>query len=94
VKKMHLRATVPNEGAHRLCWWLADGEAQAERLARHDVDEGKIDRLLSGELEPGADMAHAVFLATDGAVCSRDWRIPSIGGWGDRPVQRDTRAAA
>jgi len=92
--KIHLRGTVPNEGAHRLSWWLLTRSGRTENLARYEIDAAKIDRLLSGELEPGADMAHAIFLATDGAVCSRDWRIPSIGGWGDRPVARDGRAAA
>ena len=92
--KMHLRAKVPNEGARRLCWWLAvSHDRGVEKLAEIGIDRVTIDRLLAGELEPGADMSHAIFLATGCAVCSRDWRAPAQGGWGDRPAPRQALAA-
>ncbi len=94
--KMHLRARVPNEGARRLAWWLGErGGAGVGRLASAgECDIERIERLLAGELEPGAELAFRISRATGGAVVTRDWRDAAAGGWGDRPAERELRCAA
>jgi hypothetical protein len=94
--KMHLAARVPNEGARRLAWFLGHGGDQAfdhfARSIRRHVSY--IDRLISGEIEPGGEESHAIYCATNGEVWSRDWRRPADGGWADQPADRPVLAKA
>jgi hypothetical protein len=88
---MHLTAKVPNEGARRLAWWLGNrpGDDALDRFAEAIGQHvGYIDRLLSGEVLPGGEVAHSVWLATGGAVWRFDWRTPARGGWFDEPAER------
>lgn len=87
--RMHLGARVPNEGARRLAWWLQARRERFETVAR--VIGGSVDtvhRLLSGELEPAAEVSFAISNATGGEVVSRDWRSAPHGGWFDQPAPR------
>jgi len=88
--KLHLKAKVPNEGARRLARWLGEqrcADAAFESVARQIGSHVSIvDRLISGEIEPGAMVAHAVWVATEGAVHRRDWRRAPEGGWFDAPA--------
>lgn len=94
--RMHLPAKVPNEGARRLAWWLGPrGSAGFDELASAlEVHAGVIDRLLSGEVEPGQDLSFAIALVTARAVWVRDWRQAPEGGWFDRPAPRELARAA
>lgn len=53
--------------------------------AQAGLDETAIDRLLRGELVPGAEMARRISVATAGVVLTAMWRDPPRGGWADRP---------
>ena len=88
--KMHLRVRVPNEGARRLAWWLGErGDAGRRRLeGLAGIDANAVDRLLSGELLPGAEAGFRISNATDGDVMLVDWRHRPRGGWFDRPQDR------
>lgn len=86
-----------SEGAHRLAWWLAD---QPGRLTGRRFNEaigapsGTVTRLLSGELEPGDDMAMAIARVTRGAVLPGDWLRGGPLGWLDKPFGRTPDEAA
>jgi len=86
-----------SEGVHRLAWWLAEQQA-AFRLVRFSeaigAPSGTAQRLLSGELEPGDDMATAIARVTRGAVLPGDWLRGGPLGWTDKPFGRTPDEAA
>lgn len=86
--KMHLIARVPNEGARRLAWWLGIRTRSGLRdlMERAALTEVTVDRLLRGEVIPGAEMARAISVATAGVVLTPMWRSAPAGKWGDRPA--------
>ena len=80
--QMRLRAKAPNEGARGLARAISRYPgAVCARLSAAGIDEMKVERLLSGEMIPGADMAHAIFEATGRAVKSAHWRRPARAWW-------------
>ena len=99
MSKMHLIAKVPNEGARRLAWWV--GQRVAAGFAAYDnladaigSHVSFIDRVLSGEIVPGEDLARRLGVATGGFVDRRDWRTAAAGGWFDAIEHRQLKAAA
>ncbi len=94
--KLFLPAKVPNEGARRLAAWFLSRPAIRARsaLASVGVDFGKLDRMVTGELIPGADDRYAITLATGDAVTVRDWSVAPRGRWGDPVPARKMRRAA
>lgn len=97
MSKLFLPARVPNEGARRLAAFLQSlpTPAAARRmLAVAGIDRAKIDRMLSGELIPGADERFAITRATGDAVLMRDWSSQAAGHWGDPVPARTMRRAA
>ena len=89
MSKLHLGATVPNEGARRLAAFIGKHRWTPEQMADAARDGVMIiHRLIAGELTPGGDLAHRLWLATDGSVDRRDWRRPAEGGWFDAVVVR------
>lgn len=94
--KLFLPRRVPNEGARRLAAFLTGVSAgRASRaLASAGLDALRIDRLLTGELIPGADERFAIACATGHAVLVRDWSMQARGGWGDPVPARTLRQAA
>ncbi|MFZ3483891.1 hypothetical protein [Sphingomonas sp. 3-13AW] len=89
MSKLHLGATVPNEGARRLAAFVGKRGWTPEQVAAAARDEAMtIHRLIAGELTPGGDLAHRIWLATDGAVGRREWGRPPEGGWFDAVVAR------
>ncbi|MEK9212293.1 hypothetical protein [Sphingomonas sp. 2378] len=87
--KLNLPARVPNEGARRLAFYLNDKPGALGRFVRKAAtSEMMVQRLINGDVIPDADMAKAIYLATDCAVWSRHWTFRPEGGWFDRPVLR------
>jgi hypothetical protein len=96
MKRLFLPAQVPNEGARRLAAWLQSVPAvRAMRaMGNAGLDAAKVDRLITGELIPGADERIAITRATGDAVLMRDWTIAARGHWGDPVPARTMRRAA
>lgn len=94
--KLYLPARVPNEGARRLAAFLTGVPAtRASRaLGAAGLDATRIDRLITGELIPGADERFAIACATGHAVLVRDWSSQARGRWGDPVPARTMRRAA
>lgn len=92
MTKMRVPLAVPNDGAHRLAWLIAESADPEERI--EDLAGGiltavaMIDRLLSGEVVPEGGFAAAIARETEGAVLPMDWKRPASGPWGDRPAPR------
>lgn len=93
---LRLPARVPNEGARRLAWWLCEQPRGAiARLAGTlHIDSSTVERWISGEIEPGAEVSYGVSLFTKHAVVTSDWRSLPEGGWFERPIVRQYRKAA
>jgi len=85
MMKMHLGAVVPNEGARRLAaWTLTKASASIEAVAAAaGIEATTVDRILTGDVIPAGDMAHRLWLATDGTIDRRDWRTEAHGWWFD-----------
>lgn len=88
--KPHLAALPKNEGARRLLWWLTThtlGIEQASVVLAQAINShvSVVDRLLSGELVPGADMGFKISKATGRLVVLADWYDPPNGSWFSRP---------
>lgn len=94
--KLFLPARVPNEGARRLAAWVQSVPPfrAARALGNAGIDAAKVDRLIAGELIPGADDRWAILRATGDAVYVRDWSVPARGRWGDPMSARTARRAA
>ena len=93
MTKQHLPARPATGGARRLAWRLLDGPADerpARRAALHrrGFDDMAIDRLLHGELTPGAELGIRITLATEYDVVIADWYDEAAGVWADRPAER------
>lgn len=88
--RLFLPARVPNEGAHRLAHWMLGvrhrvlSETRIER-ARRTIGEVRLDRLLAGELTPGAEMDRELVALTGGRVRARDFYRATGRRWGDAP---------
>jgi hypothetical protein len=97
VNKLFLPAKVPNEGARRLAAFvqsLPSPAAVRRMLAVAGIDRPKLDRMVAGELLPGADERFAITRATGDAVLMRDWSTTARGRWGDPVPARTMRRAA
>ncbi|WP_430635041.1 hypothetical protein [Sphingomonas hankookensis] len=96
MNKLFLPAKVPNEGARRLAAWFLSRPPISARaaLASVGVDFSKLDRMVSGELLPGADDRWCITLATGDSVAVRDWSVAARGRWGDPVPTRMYRRAA
>ncbi|WEK43626.1 MAG: hypothetical protein P0Y64_01990 [Candidatus Sphingomonas colombiensis] len=78
-----------SEAVHRLAWWLAADDARwLELTAEAEISPPTIDRLLSGELEPGGWLVQAIARATDGAVLPMDWERATPAAWDVKPAAR------
>ena len=84
ASKMHLTARVPNEGARQLARWIGQRHREAAgsgfaRLAARGIGRVLVDRLLAGEVLPGAEMLMLLASATERGVDHRAWRRPAAG---------------
>ncbi len=95
-RRMHLSAKVPNDGAHRLAWYLGErGDDAFDVLADAAmIQVGMIDRMLSGQLLPCGEIGFALMQATDGAVRPRDFYRACDRRWFGRPAVRDVAGLA
>lgn len=96
MNKLYLPPQVPNEGARRLAAWLQSVSTVRAFCAMTNagLDAAKVDRLITGELLPGADERFAITRATGDAVLMRDWSTRAVGRWGDPVPTRKMRRAA
>lgn len=86
---MHLQATVPSLGAHKLAWHIGtsgDPANDIETFGRIVGGVAMFDRVLTGEVVPVGIMAHAIWLWSMGHIRSIDWHRPAEGWWFDRPA--------
>lgn len=90
--RLRLGVRVPNEGARRLARWIMREPAGTLDKLLRKIGMGQIDmeRMMAGELTPGAAIGHQIFAFTRCAVTINDWYRPANGGWFD-PVA-DTAA--
>ncbi|SEM88639.1 hypothetical protein SAMN05192583_1405 [Sphingomonas gellani] len=95
--KMHLPARVPNEGARLLAQWIARECHGALGVANLKLCVGMptLQRLLDGEITPGASLVGPIAERTHGCVARLDWQRSPRGGWFDAPsaAQPQRRAA-
>ena len=83
--RLRLGVRVPNEGARRLAQWIMrEPVGTLDKLLRK-IGMGQIDveRMMAGELAPGAFVGHQIFAFTRCAVTINDWYRPAAGGWFD-----------
>lgn len=92
--RLRLGVRVPNEGARRLAQWIMREPAGTLDKLLRKIGMGQIDmeRMMAGELTPGADIGHQIFAFTRYAVTINDWYRPAAGGWfevvGAEPLRR------
>lgn len=80
---LHLPGRVPNAGALRLFGWLAAQADLAGAIAEVEsfIGEGRVQRLIAGELLPCHDMGAGLAQATLGAIDARGWRTQTRAWW-------------
>ncbi len=94
--RLRLGVRVPNEGARRLAQWIMrEPVGTLDKLLRK-IGMGQIDmeRMMAGELTPGAFVGHQIFAFTRCAVTINDWYRPAAGGWFDVVGAEPLRRAA
>lgn len=89
--RLRLGVRVPNEGARRLAQWIMREPAGTLDKLLRKIGMGQIDmeRMMAGELTPGAAIGHQIFAFTRCGVTINDWYRPASGGWFD-PVDATT----
>jgi hypothetical protein len=92
-KLLRLGVRVPNEGARRLAQWIMqEPVGTLDKLLRKvGIGEITIERMMAGEITPGADIGHQIYAFTRSAVTTVDWYRPPFGGWfeiGSEPMRR------
>jgi hypothetical protein len=94
--RLRLGVRVPNEGARRLAQWIMrEPVGTLDKLLRK-IGMGQIDmeRMMAGELTPGAFVGHQIFAFTRCGVTINDWYRSAAAGWFDVvPVETLRRAA-
>ena len=93
MRKMHLPARVPNEGARRLARWIArqtHGRIDLAATALR-IDVVVLERLIAGEIIPGDALAGPLWQRTgiDKFLFQRDARF----GWFHMPAPRPASPA-
>lgn len=94
MTKLRLGTRVPNEGARLLAQWIMREPAGTLDKLLRKIGMGQIDmeRMMAGELTPGAFVGHQIFAFTRSAVTINDWYRPAAGSWfdvvGSAPLQR------
>lgn len=93
MKKMHLGARVPNEGARRMAWHILTACRGDMRQFAWDamMDLSPIQRLIDGDVVPGEDLCARIGIATGDQVRRLDWQSKPGGGWFDAPLAREPR---
>lgn len=94
MRKMHLPARVPNEGARRLARWIArwtNGRVELAAVALR-LDPIMLDRLIAGEIIPGDILGGQLW---ERARIDRYlFQRPAQRPWFDMPAQRRARQPA
>lgn len=89
MSKLHLVASVPNLGAHKLAWIVGRAASPADALAAFARAAGGnamlFDRLITGEIVPGSVLAAEIQLWSRGVIDRRDWRRPALRWWFEQP---------
>lgn len=84
---MDLRGPVPNCGAHRIAWVI--GTAPDWRLKYAELDArlgaNMVERLLSGDLTPGASMGAKIYVWSNGRITANHFYQNTPKRWRDAP---------
>lgn len=87
TRKLHLGATVPNEGARLLARALMRDPALHGALVHRGIDATMIDRLVAGELTPGLAIGSVIYAKSAHTIKAAHWNRPASGWWFDAPAQ-------
>lgn len=85
MKKLHLPAVVPNEGARLLARRIMAAYRGSLPLASRSmqVPVTTLQRLVNAEIVPGEELVADVARATQGTIQRHHWRQEPAGGWLD-----------
>lgn len=85
MKRLHLPAVVPNEGARLLARRIMAAYKGSLPFAAKcmRVSVPTLQRLVDGTIVPGEDLVADVARATRDGIGRRDWRSKPAGGWFD-----------
>lgn len=96
MKKLHLPAIPPNEGARLLARRIQSAYKGNLQFAAHcmKVSVVTLQNLVDGTLVPGEELVRDVARATAHAIGRVDWRSRPVGGWFDADRAEGGRIAA
>ncbi|WP_210357629.1 hypothetical protein [Sphingomonas beigongshangi] len=85
MKKLHLPAAVPNEGARLLARRIASAYRGSLPFACQcmQIAVPTLQRLVDGGIVPGEELVADVARATQGGIQRHHWRQQPRGGWFD-----------
>jgi hypothetical protein len=85
MKKLHLPAMVPNEGARLLARRIQSAYKGNLPFASHcmKVPVMTLQTLVDGSLIPGEELVRDIARATADGIGRMDWRARPTGGWFD-----------
>ncbi|WP_342248635.1 hypothetical protein [Sphingomonas sp. OTU376] len=84
---MDLRGAVPNCGAHRIAWVIGTAPDPRMKYAELEVKLGpnSVERLLAGDLTPGASMGSKIFVWSNGRITYNHFYQNTPKRWRDAP---------
>lgn len=94
MRKMHLAAQAPNEGARLLARWLArrtEGRVDLAAIALR-LDVVILERLIAGEIIPGDVLGRQLWERA--GIDRYRFQRPAARHWFDMPARRPARRAA
>lgn len=81
--KLHLTATVPNEGARLVAQWvLGLPQGLIDARVQLGAGEDRVQRIIAGDMVPGMDVGRR--LASRAGVRADDFHRKPVAGWFDR----------
>ncbi len=85
MKKLHLPAIPPNEGARLLARRIQSAYKGKLPFAAHCMQMSivTLQNLVDGTLVPGEELVRDVARATRDGISRADWRSRPVGGWFD-----------
>lgn len=84
---MDLRGAVPNCGAHRIAWVIGTAPDPRMKYAELEARLGpnSVERLLAGDLTPGANMGSKIFVWSNGRITANHFYQNTPKRWRDAP---------
>lgn len=84
---MDLRGPVPSCGAHRVAWVIGMSPDPRLKYAELEAKLGPnmVERLISGDVTPGATMGGTLYIWSNGRLTARDFYRKTPKRWIDAP---------